>query len=199
MFKRENRYLTLKLSDATAALGAQEWESLQRMVTAVAAYRKAAGKPGLECVVVESDWPIYDRVWQLVEGLTSPDSVYSQLSIARQKNAELLDVLSEAKTKVISSHLRTHGHTDGHSEPTPEDWAHVQSLNLLVARIDKLLGEQQHTPGQLVRYCFECGSVGEVGPQHLGCCPEGRSDYVHPKIAEQAHAGFRSLHLDSSK
>lgn len=71
-FKRENRYLVIKWRDAVSALGTRELEALQGLADAVSEYRKEAGKPALECVVVESDWSIYDRVWQLVEDLAAP-------------------------------------------------------------------------------------------------------------------------------
>lgn len=47
------------------------------------------------------------------------------------------------------------------------------------------------TEWKLVRYCPECGSVGEVGNGFIDCCPDGNHAVRVPqKIAEQAHAGF---------
>ena len=42
-----------------------------------------------------------------------------------------------------------------------------------------------------VRYCYECGHIGEVDyTKHRDCCPDGsHARYVHPKIAEQAQCG----------
>lgn len=46
----------------------------------------------------------------------------------------------------------------------------------------------------LVRYCYECGSVGEVDrDKHRNCCPDGvHAVYVPHKVAEQAREGFLS-------
>lgn len=59
-FKRENRYAVLKLKNLTEAEKVQVNEFLQapRFNSALT-----------ECVVVESDWPIYEQVWGMVEKL----------------------------------------------------------------------------------------------------------------------------------
>ena len=62
-FRRENRYLVIKWRNAVSALGSRELEQLQELAEKVTEHR---GKP-LECVVVESDWPIYEQVWDLVK------------------------------------------------------------------------------------------------------------------------------------
>lgn len=125
----------------------------------------------------------------------APDSLHSQLAIARRDNAELLEVLAECRMKVISAQLRAHEHT----ERTQEDGDYARCLDVLVARVDNLLAAHQVGSRRLVRYCFECGHVGEVGPNHVSCCPDGRSDYVRPEIAEQAKAGFQRLYLERDK
>jgi hypothetical protein len=44
---------------------------------------------------------------------------------------------------------------------------------------------------KLVRYCPECGSVGEVGHGFINCCPDGNRAVCVPEIvAKQAAAGF---------
>lgn len=44
-----------------------------------------------------------------------------------------------------------------------------------------------------VRYCFECGHVGEVGKDNRDCCPDGsHACYVPQEVAEQARIGFRA-------
>lgn len=48
----------------------------------------------------------------------------------------------------------------------------------------------------LVRYCCECGHVGDVEPPALKCCPDGPGSMVPEEVAIQARAGFmRSLVL----
>ncbi|WMC11739.1 hypothetical protein PU634_05070 [Oceanimonas pelagia] len=69
-FHREFRYWVAKVSDANAALTEQERGQLAALMQKVAAHREVAGKTPLECVVVESDWPIHDSTWAAVERLS---------------------------------------------------------------------------------------------------------------------------------
>jgi hypothetical protein len=70
MFEREQRYVVLKLSDI---------DSVQRtQLKTIQAYhdkaRERRGANALECVVVEKDWPEYERTWNLIEQrVTIPD------------------------------------------------------------------------------------------------------------------------------
>lgn len=42
-----------------------------------------------------------------------------------------------------------------------------------------------------VRYCPDCGHIGEVEPQHRDCCPDGsHARMIRPDIAQQARYGF---------
>lgn len=66
-FQRECRYGVIKFSDANAALTEGEREQLATLMTKVAGHRIEQGKAPLECVVVESDWPIYEATWAAVE------------------------------------------------------------------------------------------------------------------------------------
>ncbi|ENC6657641.1 hypothetical protein ABKY47_002090 [Aeromonas hydrophila] len=44
----------------------------------------------------------------------------------------------------------------------------------------------------LVRYCIECGSVGEVPKLALPCCQDNnKAFYVPAELAEQARTGFK--------
>ena len=53
-------------------------------------------------------------------------------------------------------------------------------------------------PG-LVRYCHECGHIGEIEAPHFDCCPDGKGRYVHPETAKQARAGLKAaIKLDGS-
>lgn len=70
-FKRERRYGVVKFSDANVALTDSEREQLAALMTKVAWHRIEQGKAPLECVVVESDWPIYDATWEAIEQMTA--------------------------------------------------------------------------------------------------------------------------------
>ena len=67
-FKKEQRYVVLKIKDIVAAgLTPDEVEAFNKVCDKVALHRNQAGKPPLECVVVEADWRCYEPVWWMVE------------------------------------------------------------------------------------------------------------------------------------
>jgi hypothetical protein len=57
-FKREERYIVLKLSD----LSDDEYDYID-------SYIESRSIEQRECVVVESDWPIYEKVWNMIENI----------------------------------------------------------------------------------------------------------------------------------
>lgn len=49
------------------------------------------------------------------------------------------------------------------------------------------------SPG-VVRYCYECGYLGEIDSKRRDCCPDGsHATYVHVEVAKQAKAGFDAM------
>lgn len=64
--KRENRYIVLKKSDVEAALSPIGRDNLGNLCWHVDQYREKVGKAPLVCAVVESDWPEYEHVWELI-------------------------------------------------------------------------------------------------------------------------------------
>lgn len=64
--KREIRYVVVKIKDAQNHLSQADLDRLQNLAMSVNAGRLAEGKHPMECVVVESDWPEYERVWQMI-------------------------------------------------------------------------------------------------------------------------------------
>lgn len=66
-FQREERYVVFKLSDVEEHFTPSEKQHLERLVEVQRAGREEAGKPPLECVVVESDWPEYEPTWKAIE------------------------------------------------------------------------------------------------------------------------------------
>lgn len=67
MFKREIRYVVLKITDLRAALRPEELGTLKSLCAKVRRARKTAGKKPLRCVVVESDWPEYKPTWAAIK------------------------------------------------------------------------------------------------------------------------------------
>jgi len=66
-FVRERRYIVVKISDAKKHLTATELGILELVACKAALERRATGKPDLQCVVVESDWPEYEPTWLAIE------------------------------------------------------------------------------------------------------------------------------------
>lgn len=55
-FKREERYIVLKISDLTE----DEYNHIED-------YIENHSIKCRDCVLVESDWPIYEQVWDMIE------------------------------------------------------------------------------------------------------------------------------------
>jgi len=66
-FKREHRYLVLKLKDVDPALSSLEKNILNLILNKVAEYRDFIGKPPLKSLVIEEDWPEYEKAWKAIE------------------------------------------------------------------------------------------------------------------------------------
>lgn len=55
-FERENRYIVIKRKNMHADL-----------LYALQSWMERVDVPGIECVVVEKDWPEYEPVWKMIE------------------------------------------------------------------------------------------------------------------------------------
>lgn len=71
VFVREPRYVVLKVTDMAAAqLTDTERAAFNAVCDKVSRARICRGKDGLECVVVEKDWPEYEPTWLAIEQRT---------------------------------------------------------------------------------------------------------------------------------
>lgn len=66
-FTHEARYVVLKNADIMQCLTINELIELRRIQAKVEEHRAEIGKPPLDCVVVESDWPEYEPTWRAIE------------------------------------------------------------------------------------------------------------------------------------
>lgn len=67
MFKREQRYIVLKVTDILAArLTYEEIAAFNAVCDKVSISRVERAKGLLECVVVEKDWPEYETTWAAI-------------------------------------------------------------------------------------------------------------------------------------
>lgn len=102
-FKREARYVVLKNADIMQCLTINELIELRRIQARVAEHRTAIGKPRLECVVVEKDWPEYEPTWKAIEARVTgaqpapcvPDGVAEALQRLIENGAVLGPASSE--------------------------------------------------------------------------------------------------------
>ena len=70
--EKEDRYIVIKRSDLKAALaqkllGSDDAWVLDDILHAIRKVRRQRNKGELKAVVVESDWPIYEEVWEMLE------------------------------------------------------------------------------------------------------------------------------------
>lgn len=70
--EREDRYIVIKKSDLKAAvksgrLNPEDLDFINNIQASLTTQRFVDGKSDLECVVVESDWPEYEKVWSMIE------------------------------------------------------------------------------------------------------------------------------------
>lgn len=70
--KRENRYIVIKRTDLenvefAGLLKVSELDGLKSLLETIGRIRLIEGKEPLVCAVVESDWPEYEPVWNMIE------------------------------------------------------------------------------------------------------------------------------------
>lgn len=65
--RREERYVVIKKSDLKKALAPEQQKYLIGLLDCINNYRFDNSKSKLKTVVVESDWPEYERVWKMIE------------------------------------------------------------------------------------------------------------------------------------
>lgn len=63
-FKREDRYLVLKIKDVEAYLSDCEKECLSEILSTIHLSRKTPQKAS---VIIECDWPEYEIVWAMIK------------------------------------------------------------------------------------------------------------------------------------
>ena len=67
-FKREERYIVLKIKDIDRYLSKHQKDMLKDICQEINGTRVLVkGKSILKCVVVENDWPEYETVWKMIE------------------------------------------------------------------------------------------------------------------------------------
>ena len=92
---RENRYLVFKRSDIEKYLPKEVKLQLSLITAGIEHNRGVDKRPPLDCVVVEHDWPMYDRTWTSIQGwvakLDLEGRVKEALSNAEKNGYEFSD------------------------------------------------------------------------------------------------------------
>lgn len=89
--EREERYVVLKIKDIEHFLSTSQKDDLHDIRGTIDAYRRMTKKGELKAVVVESDWPEYERVWKMIEARVD-GNVEEDLVTLRRK-AEMFDMI----------------------------------------------------------------------------------------------------------
>lgn len=93
-FKREDRYLVFKLSKLDQGdIGALD--------------RPRYDHARVECVVIESDWPIYEPVWDMVQRMAEG---------REQRISELERIVAQFKAAAIKASANGYGQDDVHHD-----------------------------------------------------------------------------------
>lgn len=73
-FERELRYYVTKKEDAMKYLSADQYDRLLDFFDYISYGREQDSKHPLKAVVVESDWPEYEKVWKMIEERVTNDN-----------------------------------------------------------------------------------------------------------------------------
>ena len=71
--KLDNRYLVLKRSDIEKYINLSTQVALANVDQAITHHRHDEGRPPLECIVIESDWPEYESTLSALEARVDGD------------------------------------------------------------------------------------------------------------------------------
>lgn len=130
-FKREPRYVVFKIKDVLAHLSTCEIDRLQEFGEKCAAGRASEGKPPLNAVVVEQDWPEFELTWAMIEARMAGKNLVLLLppiadrfsELERQRDALLVGV--ETATRILREI----------AEASDGDYEDVEELEALIARV----------------------------------------------------------------
>ena len=106
-FQRENRYIVIKRKHLEL-LTDQAKETLENIIHAIAIARQPDMDTGMkgeiDCVVVERDWPEYEKVWAMIEA-----RVNGIEAAPEHVSAEPITKYTELTTDEAFQHIRDRG------------------------------------------------------------------------------------------
>lgn len=69
----EERYIPIKLKDVQAYLGGADKTTLERILGVLSSGREKDGRGELKCLVIEKDWPEYEKAMEMLENRLNGD------------------------------------------------------------------------------------------------------------------------------
>ena len=92
--QRERRYIIFKTSD-TVYLAAGGKKAVVDLIKAMAQILEDHGKPPLNCVVVEEDWPEYEKVWQMFEARVNLTAIANDQEMPQDLSIKIQEFIKE--------------------------------------------------------------------------------------------------------
>ena len=141
-FKREERYIVFKLADVEKDFFPSEISQLLRLYETQQSMRKQSGKPPLDCVVVEKDWPEYEPTWKAIEARVAGERIAPSVP----------EDFSREELEAVAAGLDTYEKTVNVGNVTGEGDDHLESTTAYAARFirAKIAAMEQQKPARLV-------------------------------------------------
>lgn len=102
-FIKEDRYIVFKIKDLKAFLSDEQKEQLDAISKTILEARRAQDRPDVDCVVVESDWPIYNQVWGMIKTIEE-QRTYDRTN----RNGEVRCSFNRCERKECEKHFEQH-------------------------------------------------------------------------------------------
>jgi len=104
-FKREERYIVFKLADVEKDFFPSEISQLLRLSETQQNMRKQGGKPPLEVLCIEKDWPEYEDFKSKILHRAAKEEIVDRISPILRDNLAFPDDVIRQVEKIIDSAL----------------------------------------------------------------------------------------------
>lgn len=100
-FEKELRYYVIKVADAKQ-FSDEAKRALENVLYASQIVRKLRDAPQIDCVVVESDWPEYGAVWDMIQARV--EGRPNQIATLQAENAKQKDCIEQMIQLAVAKH-----------------------------------------------------------------------------------------------
>lgn len=140
-FEREERYIVFKISDLGNSLKGDDIRNLAR---GYAEQRQLRGKPPLNVVVVEQDWPEFEPTWKAIEARMTGRAIEAEVRAEAHKP---LGPATAEDQKIYDA--MTANYSGQTSTPTAKQC------------FDKLMGDEKESPIERLRFFCSLAMAGQ--------------------------------------